>query len=200
MLSRRAITLRSRDARQRSLIAKRAMANHGMRKRKSARDRLFAELVYGRIFMRTGGIVRAWTVIIANVNRLRFLVSSVLLSSVDFATTLSTLLSGRFICTWSLSYRAIGFSAALGSRCKHFRVLVGRHSEFSNMWLSQRTFRPMMVALNTEFRYHEPLKFGYQIFAQAHTIFVLPPVGLNPSKEGAVERAARQHLLELNQK
>lgn len=74
------MTLRSRDARQRSLIAKRAMANHEMRKRKSARDRLFAELVYSRIFMRTGGVVRAWTTVIAHVKRLRFLVCFVLFS------------------------------------------------------------------------------------------------------------------------
>lgn len=54
------------------------MANHEMRKKKLARDRAFAELVYGRIFLRTGGVVRAWTAMIANVNRLRFLVSSAL--------------------------------------------------------------------------------------------------------------------------
>lgn len=71
------MTLRARDARQCALIATRAMANREMRTRKLARDRAFAELVYGRIFMRTGGVVRAWAVIIANVKRLRFLVSAV---------------------------------------------------------------------------------------------------------------------------
>lgn len=70
------MTLRARDARQRALIATRAMANREMRKRKLARDKAFAELVYRRIFMRTGGVVRAWTVIIAHVKRLRFLVSA----------------------------------------------------------------------------------------------------------------------------
>ena len=70
------MTLRTRDARQRALIATRAMANREMRQRKLKRDRAFAELVYGRIFMRTGGLVRAWAAIIANVKRLTFLVSA----------------------------------------------------------------------------------------------------------------------------
>lgn len=85
VLLRRAMAVRSRDARQRSIIATRAMANREMRKCKSERDRAFAELVYRNIFMRTGGLVRSWTVIIANVNRLKFLVSSIF---THFATTL----------------------------------------------------------------------------------------------------------------
>lgn len=76
-LGRRAMTLRARDYRQRALIATRAMANREMRTRKLARDKAFAELLYGRIFMRTGGVVRAWAAIIANVTRLLFLVSAV---------------------------------------------------------------------------------------------------------------------------
>lgn len=71
------MAVRSRDTRQRSIIATRAMANREMRKCKADRDRAFAELVYRKIFMRTGGVVRSWTTIIANVNRLRFLVSAV---------------------------------------------------------------------------------------------------------------------------
>ncbi len=83
--SRRAAIVRSRDSRQRSLIAERAMANREMRKHKLTRDRAFAELVYGRIYMRTGGIVRAWSSIIANINRIRFMVSSGLCSCLSFS-------------------------------------------------------------------------------------------------------------------
>ena len=51
------------------------MDNREMRKRKLARDRAFADLVYSRIYMRTGGVVREWSSIIANINRIRFMVS-----------------------------------------------------------------------------------------------------------------------------
>ncbi|CAM9405818.1 unnamed protein product [Hapterophycus canaliculatus] len=71
------MAVRSRGSRQRSIIAKRAMANREIRKCKYDRDRVFAEFVYRKIFMRTGGIVRAWTVIIADVNRLAFLQGAV---------------------------------------------------------------------------------------------------------------------------
>lgn len=61
------------------------MANREMHKHKLARDRAFAELVYGRMYMRTGGVVRAWSSIIANINRIRFMVSSGLCSSRSFS-------------------------------------------------------------------------------------------------------------------
>lgn len=68
--------MRSREATQLSFISTRAMANREMRTCKAERDRAFAELVYGRLFTRTGGIVRTWTSIIANIKRLLFLVRS----------------------------------------------------------------------------------------------------------------------------
>lgn len=89
------MTLHARDARQRYLIAKKGMANREMRNKKLARDRAVAELVYGRIFMRTGGVVRAWTVIIANVNRLRFLVSLLYLCR-------ARLVSLKQLCPWHI--------------------------------------------------------------------------------------------------
>ncbi|CAM9924123.1 unnamed protein product [Ectocarpus sp. 6 AP-2014] len=65
--------MRSRETTQLFLISTRAMANREMRTCKAERDRAFAELVYGRLFTRTGGIVRTWTAIIANIKRLLFL-------------------------------------------------------------------------------------------------------------------------------
>lgn len=53
------------------------MANREMRKCKADRDRAFAELVCKRIFKRTGGIARAWLVLIASTKRLQFLVGTV---------------------------------------------------------------------------------------------------------------------------
>ncbi|CAM9175616.1 unnamed protein product, partial [Ectocarpus fasciculatus] len=76
-LGRRANVMRSREATQLSLISTRAMANREMRTCKAERDRAFAELVYGRLFTRTGGIVRTWTSIIANIKRLLFLQGAV---------------------------------------------------------------------------------------------------------------------------
>ncbi|CAM9875461.1 unnamed protein product [Ectocarpus sp. 4 AP-2014] len=69
--------MRSREITQLSLISTRAMANREMRTCKAERDRAFAELVYGRLFTRTGGIVRAWTAVIANIKRLLFLQGAV---------------------------------------------------------------------------------------------------------------------------
>ncbi|CAB1119759.1 unnamed protein product [Ectocarpus sp. CCAP 1310/34] len=65
--------MRSRETTQLFLISTKALANREMRTCKAERDRAFAELVYGRLFTRTGGIVRTWTAIIANIKRLLFL-------------------------------------------------------------------------------------------------------------------------------
>ena len=64
----------SRNERQRLLIASRGMANREVQRRKKMRDRAFAELVYRRIYTRTGGNARAWAVIVASVTRLQFMV------------------------------------------------------------------------------------------------------------------------------
>lgn len=129
------MTLCARDARQRFLIAKRAMANNEIRKRKSARDRLFAELVYRRIFMRTGGVVRTWTTIIAHVKRLRFLVSSVLFN--DFETALFT----RSHCYKHGRHCASGVVWHSWLTLKRLNVLMDRPFRVSNLWLSPKVFR-----------------------------------------------------------
>lgn len=65
----------SRDARQRLIIAEKAMANNDIRTLRIVRDRVFVELVYRRIFFRTGGNVRAWMTTIAEIKRVLFFVS-----------------------------------------------------------------------------------------------------------------------------
>ncbi|CAN0246598.1 unnamed protein product, partial [Pylaiella littoralis] len=125
MLSRRAMTLCARDARQRFLIAKRAMANNEIRKRKSARDRLFAELVYKRIFMRTGGVVRTWTTIIAHVKRLRFLEGAVERAGRQKRLELNEnrlAIVTKFLCHMVLKRR----------RNRAVKVMVGALSAFTN--------------------------------------------------------------------
>lgn len=64
-----------RDARQRLLIASRAMANREIRNGQEVRDRAFGELVHKQIYLRTGGNVRDWLALVAGIKRLLYLVS-----------------------------------------------------------------------------------------------------------------------------
>lgn len=66
----------AKDAKQRLLIAEKATANREVKARKIARDMVFAELVYKRIFIRTGGNARSWMVVLANVQSLLLFVSA----------------------------------------------------------------------------------------------------------------------------
>lgn len=66
----------ARDAIQRRLIADTAIANHEIKASKIVRDRVFAELVYKRVFDRTGGNARFWMVVVASVRRLLLFVSA----------------------------------------------------------------------------------------------------------------------------
>ena len=71
--------MRLRNDRQRLLISERGAANSEVRRCKATRDRAFAELVYRRIYARTGGNARAWAVIVASVTRLQFMVGTLYL-------------------------------------------------------------------------------------------------------------------------
>lgn len=63
-----------RDARQRLLIATRAMANREIRNGQEVRDRAFGELVHKRIYLRTGGNVRDWLALVAGIKRILYMV------------------------------------------------------------------------------------------------------------------------------
>lgn len=79
---RRSTAVRLRNERQRLLIKSRGVANSEVRRCKATRDRAFAELVYRRIYTRTGGNARAWAVIVASIIRLQFMVGT--LSNIGF--------------------------------------------------------------------------------------------------------------------
>ena len=78
-IHRRETAVRLRNDRQRLLISERGAANSEVRRCKATRDRAFAELVYRRIYARTGGNARAWAVIVASITRLQFMVGTLYL-------------------------------------------------------------------------------------------------------------------------
>ena len=198
-LGRRATTLRTRDARQRALIATRAMANREMRERKLARDTAVAQLVYGRIFKRTGGVVRAWAVIIANVNRLLFLVSvkCPMLASTFFPLS---------------KYRGVSFLAwphspdltGLVPPACYFLVILRDVWGQKDRSRVDRSTASTIVARSftqlTPFNFFVPQNWFLHSFELKNPPFLRSLRTTASSKQGAVERAARQHNLELHKK
>ncbi|CAN0215764.1 unnamed protein product, partial [Ectocarpus sp. 13 AM-2016] len=124
-LGRRAKVMRSRETTQLSLISTRAMANREMRTCKAERDRAFAELVYGRLFTRTGGIVRTWTAIIANIKRLLFLQGAVERAARQHL--LETNMNRMAIVTRFMSQMALK-----RRRNRAIKIIIGALSAFTN--------------------------------------------------------------------